>query len=189
MNIAITQRVIDFRNGPYDSLDHGFYEMFSGHKLHPIPNHLEHYNTEAIVNSDLVVFTGGNSMMPSNWQYNENRLRVEKHTFELAKLYGKPILAISRGCQFLTISLGGTIANNGRHNKDHSVYYNGSEIKVCSRHEEVLSSIPHGATCLATDDEGNCESWKLDNMLAVLWHPERMKTHWLPYEAYGILGL
>jgi hypothetical protein len=37
--------------------------------------------------------------------------------------------------------------------------------------------------------EGYCESWKLDNMLAVLWHPERMKTHWPPYEAYGILGL
>ena len=60
---------------------------------------------------------------------------------------------------------------------------------MCSRHEEVLSSIPHGATCLATDSQGYCESWKLDNMLAVLWHPERMKTHWLPYEAYGILGL
>ena len=36
MNIAITQRVIEFQNGPYDSIDHGFYEMFSGHTLQPI---------------------------------------------------------------------------------------------------------------------------------------------------------
>ena len=189
MKIAITQRVIEFQNGPYDGIDHGFYEMFSGHTLIPIPNHLEHYKTDTIVNSDLVVFTGGNSMMPGDWQYNEDRLRVEKHTLDLAKLYDKPILGISRGCQFLTIALGGSIEQNGRHTHDHSVNYKDSEVKVCSRHQEVLSKIPNGATCLATDSEGLCESWKLDNIITVLWHPERMKTHWLPYEAYGILGL
>ena len=189
MKIAITQRVIDFRNGPYDSLDHGFYDMFAGHTLRPIPNNLEHYQTEIIVNSDLVVFTGGNSMIPGNWQYNEDRLRIEKHTLDLAKLYNKPILGISRGCQFLTVSLGGSIKESDRHKADHTVYYKDSEVEVHSRHEEILSSIPHGATCLATDDEGNCESWKLDNILTVLWHPERMNTHWLPYEAYNILGL
>ena len=51
MKIAITQRVIEIRNGPYDGIDHGFYEMFAGHTLHPIPKHLEHYNTQPIVNS------------------------------------------------------------------------------------------------------------------------------------------
>jgi gamma-glutamyl-gamma-aminobutyrate hydrolase PuuD len=189
MKIAITQRVIDFRNGPYDSLDHGFYDMFSGHKLRPIPNNLEHYQTDIIVKSDLVVFTGGNSMVPGNWQYNENRLRVEKHTLDLAKLYNKPILGISRGCQFLNVSFGGKLRFSDRHKQDHSVYYKGSEVIVHSRHEEILSTIPVGATCLATDKEGFCESWKLDNIITVLWHPERMRTHWLPYEAYGILGL
>ena len=189
MKIAITQRVIEFRNGPYDSIDHGFYEMFSGHTLLPIPNHLEHYRTDTIVNSDLVVFTGGNSMIPGNWQYNENRLRVEKHTLDLAKLYNKPILGISRGCQFLTVAHGGTLEKNGRHTHNHSVNYKDSSIEVCSRHEEILKTIPTGATCLATDEYGSCESWKLDNIITVLWNPERMKTHWLPYEAYGILGL
>ena len=189
MKIAITQRVIDFRNGPYDSLDHGFYDMFNGHTLRPIPNHIDHYQTDLVVNSDIVVFTGGNSMIPGNWQYNENRLRVEKHTLDLARLYNKPILGISRGCQFLTVSLGGSIKENGRHTRDHTVYYNDSKVEVCSRHEEVLDKIPTGATCLATDEDGKCESWKLDNIITVLWHPERMKTHWLPYEAYGILGI
>jgi ethanolamine utilization microcompartment shell protein EutS len=33
MKIAITQCVIEFRNGPYDSIDHGFYDMFNGHIL------------------------------------------------------------------------------------------------------------------------------------------------------------
>lgn len=189
MKIAITQRVIEFRNGPYDSIDHGFYDMFNGHTLRPIPNHLDHYQTDLIVSSDIVVFTGGNSMIPRNWQYNENRLRVEKHTLDLARLYNKPILGISRGCQFLTTSLGGSIKENGRHTRDHIVYYNDSEVEVCSRHEEILDKIPSGATCLATDEDGNCESWKLDNIVTVLWHPERMNTHWLPYEAYGILGI
>ena len=132
MNIAITQRVIEFQNGPYDSIDHGFYEMFSGHTLQPIPNHLEHYKTSTVVDSDLVVYTGGNSMMPNSWQYNENRLRVEKHTLDLAKLYDKPILGISRGCQFLTVALGGTLEKNGRHAHDHSVNYKDSSVDVCS---------------------------------------------------------
>jgi gamma-glutamyl-gamma-aminobutyrate hydrolase PuuD len=89
----------------------------------------------------------------------------------------------------LTTSLGGSIKENGRHTRDHIVYYNDSEVEVCSRHEEILDKIPTGATCLATDEDGNCESWKLDNIITVLWHPERMNTHWLPYEAYGILGI
>lgn len=189
MKIAITQRVIDFRNGPYDSLDHGFYSMFADHILRPIPNKLEHYRTDVIVDSDIIVFTGGNSMVPGNWQYNEERLRIEKHTLDLARLYNKPILGISRGCQFLTVSLGGSIEKSDRHTEDHSVYYKESKIKVCSRHEEILKTIPLGASVLATDDDGNCESWKLDNIITVLWHPERMKNHWMPYEVKWTLGL
>ena len=146
MKIAITQRVIEFRNGPYDSIDHGFYDMFSGHTLLPIPNHLEHYRTQTIVDSDLVVFTGGNSMFPGNWQYHENRLRVEKHTLDLAKLYNKPILGISRGCQFLTVAHGGTLEKNGRHTHNHSVNYNGSKVEVHSRYAGRLATIPPGAT-------------------------------------------
>lgn len=182
MKIAITQRVIDFRNGPYDALDHGFYSMFEGHLLRPIPNKIEHYRTDWIHDSDLVVFTGGNSMMPDNWQFNEERLKVEKHTLDLAKLYHKPILGISRGCQFLTVSLGGKIKESSRHKQNHNVYYKGSQVEVCSRHEEVLETIPLGASVLATDEDGYCESWKLDNIITVLWHPERMKNHWMPEE-------
>lgn len=189
MKISITQRVIDFRNGPYDSLDHGFYNMFSNHELLPIPNNLEHFDTSKIVNSDLVVFSGGNSLIKGNWQYNAQRLRIEQHTLDLARLYNIPILGISKGCQFLTVSLGGSIKETDRHSTNHNVYYNGDTIEVCSRHTELLNSIPLGATSLAKDDQGYCESWKLDNIITVLWHPERMKTNWLPCEAYGVLGL
>ena len=76
-----------------------------------------------------------------NWQYNENRLRIEKHTLDLARLYNKTILGISRGCHHLTV-IGGSIKENGRHTPDHTVYYNDSEVEVCSRHEEVLDKIP-----------------------------------------------
>jgi gamma-glutamyl-gamma-aminobutyrate hydrolase PuuD len=188
MKIAITQRVIDYRNGPYDALDHGFYSMFKEHTLRPIPNKLDHYRTDWIHDSDIVVFTGGNSMIPGDWQYNQERLRVEKHTLDLAKLYNKPILGISRGCQFLTISLGGSIIKSDRHDKDHIVYYKDITKTVCSRHGETLQTIPPGATVLARDPQGNCESWKLDNIVTMLWHPERMEDQWIPDEALFLLS-
>ena len=189
MKIAITQRVIDFRNGPYDSIDHEFYDMFRGHSLHPIPNDSDHFDDNLIINCDLVVFSGGNSMVEDSWQYSEQRLLIEKRTLALAQKHNKPMLGISKGCQFLTVGLGGGIKPSLTHHQDHTVCYNNTIIRVHSRHEEVLSSIPVDATCIATDDAGNCESWYMDNIVTVLWHPERMNTHWLPAEAYKITGL
>lgn len=189
MNIAITQRVIDFRNGPYDSLDHGFYKLFSGHNLIPIPNSMTHFNSELVTRSDVVVFTGGNSMFPDNWQYNEERLRVEKHVLDLARLYDKPILGISRGAIFLTVSLGGDIEKTDRHTENHIVQYKKIKVDVVSRHEERYTSIPIGSECLATDEDGFCESWKLGNIITVLWHPERMEDGWMPQEVREITGL
>jgi gamma-glutamyl-gamma-aminobutyrate hydrolase PuuD len=165
--------------------------MFSGHTLSPIPNNLDHYDQaeHIVANSDIVVFTGGNSMVPGTWQYNEARLATDDLTLDLALRYNKPILGISRGCQFLNIKFGGSISPNENHQEDHNVYYNETTVSVCSRHEEILSTIPSLATVLVTDESGNCESWQLDNMITVLWHPERMNTHWLPDEAYDILGM
>jgi gamma-glutamyl-gamma-aminobutyrate hydrolase PuuD len=189
MKIAITQRVIDFRNGPYDSLDQGFYRMFSGHALSVIPNSLDHFNSQTITDADLIVFSGGNSMVPGNWQYNEQRLRVEKHALDLALMYKKPVLGISRGTQFLTISLGGSINTTDRHTKDHIVYYKNITKTVHSRHEEHLEKIPAGAAVIARDAQGMCESWKLNNIVTVLWHPERMTDCWMPDEVYAVTGL
>jgi len=189
MKIAITQRVISFRNGPYDAIDHGFYSMFSGHQLTPIPNKLKHFRTCDVVNADLVVFTGGNSMIADDWQYNEERLMVEKHVLDIASMYKKPILGISRGAQFITMALGGNIQKTDRHTKDHIVYYKDTTKAVCSRHSEHLESIPPGVTVLARDPQGYCESWKLDNIACVLWHPERMADHWMPEEVRTVTKL
>lgn len=189
MKIAITQRVIDFRNGPYDSVDHGFYSMFAGHQLIPIPNNIRHFRTRDITDADLVVFTGGNSMVQGDWQYNPERLKVEKHVLDTALAHKKPILGISRGTQFLTVSLGGTIEKTDRHTKDHIVYYKNTTKTVCSRHGEHLETIPPGVTVLARDPQGYCESWKLDNIACVLWHPERMADHWMPEEVRTVTKL
>jgi len=189
MKIAITQRVIDFRNGPYDSVDHGFYSMFAGHQLIPIPNNIKHFRSNDITDVDLVVFTGGNSMVQGDWQYNAERLRVEKHVLDIALAYKKPILGISRGTQFLTVSLGGALAKTDRHDKDHIVYYKDTTKTVCSRHSEHLETIPPGVTVLARDPQGYCESWKLDNIACVLWHPERMADYWMPEEVRTVTKL
>lgn len=182
MKIAITQRVIDYRNGPYDALDHGFYNMFPDQEIIPIPNSLDHFRSKMITCSDLIVFSGGNSMVGGDWQFNEKRLRVEKHTFDLARLYKKPILGISRGSQFLTVSMGGSIGPVDGHKEDHDVLYRKVKINVCSRHEHRLTNTPLGANIICKDVEGNVESWKLDNILTVMWHPERMDDFWLPEE-------
>ena len=184
MKIAITQRVIDYKNGPYDALDHGFYSMFKGHELIPIPNQLKHFKSTAVTEADLVVFSGGNSMISDDWQYNHERLKVEKHVLDLALSFKKQILGISRGTQFLTVSFGGSIKADPNHKEDHIVKYKDSNITVRSRHNEVLGSVPAGATVLATDAEGNPESWMLEHIGCVLWHPERMDNHWMPEELH-----
>lgn len=189
MKIAITQRVIEYRNGPYDSLDHGFYSMFRDHQLLPIPNNAQHYSDLVIAQADAVVFTGGNSMDPDNWQYNDIRLQCERRALQIALNLNKPIVGISRGCQFLTTELGGTIVKTDRHKKDHAVYYNNTAVTVCSRHEECLDQLPEGAQVLATDAQGCCESWQRDRVVTVLWHPERMSDHWVPDEMKQVLKL
>ena len=182
MKIAITQRVIDYKNGPYDSIDHGFYSMFAGHNLMPVPNHIKHFNSNTIIDADLVVFSGGNSLVQEDEQYYEPRLKVEKHVLDLALAYQKPILGLSRGAQFLNVMLGGQIKVVDNHREDHKVFYKASEKLVCSRHKEAFATIPPGASILATDEEGNVEAWKIQNVGCVLWHPERMKDHWMPDE-------
>ncbi len=185
MKIAITQRVIDYKNGPYDSLDHGFYSMFKDHELIPIPNKIKHFRSGVVTEADLIVFSGGNSMIKDDWQYNHERLRVEKHVLDLALAYDKKILGLSRGCQFLTVSLGGSLKPHPKHTEDHPVMARGHKITVRSRHNEVLGSIPAGATALAKDSEGYVESWILqDKIGCVLWHPERMSNHWMPEELH-----
>ena len=80
----------------------------------------------------------------------------------------------------LTVSFGGMIKPDPNHKKNHYVNSTGARVEVCSRHEEVLGSIPAGAEVLAKDDDGNTEAWKLKNIGCVLWHPERMNNHWMP---------
>lgn len=190
MKIAITQSVIDFRSVQCDSLEHSFYDMFSQHTLRPIPNNLEHYRTEWIIDSDAIVFTGGNSVFKENSTYNSRRLRIEKHTLDLARLYNIPILAIGEGCQFLTLCLGGKVSVNKSVQSSYNILYGNSRISVeGGTTSNKLIELPLGATPLAHDEFGNCVSWKLDNIVSIMWHPERMKNYWLPYEAHGIVGI
>lgn len=189
MKIAISQRVIDFRNGPYDALDHGFYSWFADHDIITIPNNIDFFRSSMILEADLVVFSGGNSMVQGDWQFSVDRIKVEKHMLDLALMYDKRILGVSRGTQFLTLAFGGTIDAMEGHHKNHTVKYRKVKVDVCSRHNEVLTSIPSGANIIAQDENGYCESWTLDNVSTVLWHPERMDDHWIPKEIKDRCGL
>jgi gamma-glutamyl-gamma-aminobutyrate hydrolase PuuD len=78
--------------------------------------------------------------------------------------------------------MGGDIGPIDGHTVDHDILYRKVKINVCSRHEHRLTNTPLGANIICKDLEGNVESWKLDNILTVLWHPERMEDFWLPEE-------
>jgi GMP synthase-like glutamine amidotransferase len=190
MKIAITQRVIDFQDGVYDSLDQGFYQMFRDHTIRPIPNNLEQYSTSWIIDSDLIIFAGGNDILHLHNEHIHRSLRIEKHTLDIARLYNKPILGIGRGSLFLTAIFGGIIEKNNIHRNAKSIQYDNTDVAVeFTEYGESIKSAPPGASVLATNHHGGCESWKMDNIVAVRWNPERSKSNWIPYEAYGILGL
>jgi len=42
---------------------------------------------------------------------------------------------------------------------------------------------------LATDPEGDVESWIKDNICAIVWHPERMEETFIPPEILEVTGL
>jgi hypothetical protein len=48
---------------------------------------------------------------------------------------------------------------------------------------------PKQATVLATDEQGNCESWIYKNIGAVVWHPERMSEPYWPKQIGDLLWM
>ncbi len=195
MKILITQRVIDYKNGPYDCLDHGFYKMFKGHILIPIPNINYQYDWKNN-KPDLVVFSGGNSMIKDNWQYSEQRLDTEDQLYKDCVDNDIKMLGISRGALFLAKKLGCGLMPTKLlgldHKVDHYILQDKEEpIKVHSRHEEVLNidKAEKGFKSIAKDEDNFTESYIYKNICGVLWHPERMKDCYLPKKIKRKIGV
>lgn len=72
-------------------------------------------------------------------------------------------------------------------NTTHYVYTNDSKKhKVNSYHGITITSAPLNSDVLATDGE-YIESWILDNIAAIAWHPEREPNSFIPDEIRQII--
>ena len=102
----------------------------------------------------------------------------------------KTILGVCHGAFLLTDVLGGTVGHKDGHRDgvEHPVVYQNQEVLVNSFHGLYIQQPHQAAKILVTDTDGDCEAWIDNNIAAVVWHPERMATPWLPDEIHTLLG-
>lgn len=176
MRIGLTQRVLLHRGRAYDSLEHSWYEFLQGHTLVSIPNKL----CAPFPDIDLLIITGGDDHPV------RNQIELELVNSMLSR--NLPVIGICHGCQLLTQRLNGSITPVDDHQDCyHEVSCHGQTNLVNSYHKLRIEQAPPGATVLAHDPDGYPEAWILDNIAAVMWHPERMVQPWWPNEIQLLL--
>ena len=176
MRIGLTQRVLFHKTKAYDSIEHSWYEYLKEHTLYFIPNRLP----VTFPDIDCLIITGGDSHPLRN--------KVEEQLVSFARGLNIPIIGICHGCQILTKTYGGACTEViGHMDTTHKVHTSTESRTVNSYHGLCIDYAPPGATVLARDDADNPEAWILGKIAAVMWHPERMNTPWLPEEIESLL--
>ncbi len=136
-------------------------------------------------------------------KFNEERDEFEMHVFETALNFQLPILAICRGLQLVNVALGGDLIQdleeagkkNHRRTNDvddeHSISISNNSLlkevvgstsaKINGAHHQAIGKLSDELIATAVSEDGVIEAveWKEKEgeswMLAVQWHPERMK--------------
>jgi putative glutamine amidotransferase len=136
-------------------------------------------------------------------KFNEERDEFEMHVFETALNFKLPILAICRGLQLVNVALGGDLIQdleeagkknhrrmNGVDDEHHISISENSLLKeiigsssanVNGAHHQAIGRLSDELIATATSPDGVVEAveWKEKEgeswLLAVQWHPERMK--------------
>lgn len=182
MNIGLSQRVLYHKGRAYDSLEHGWYHFLKDHTLYFIPNRLDQDFEQLAFDLDCLIITGGDD--------SSIRRATEFKIASAMMKEIKPILGVCHGAFLLTDVLGGEIIQcEGHMDTEHVVNYRGEHIMVNSHHGQTINKLHSTATCLVTDELGACEAWIDKNMAGIVWHPERMKTPFLPEEIKNLIKL
>lgn len=136
-------------------------------------------------------------------KFNEERDEFEMHVFETALNFQLPILAICRGLQLVNVALGGDLIqdleeagkkNHRRMNDlddEHSISISDNSLlkevigsvsaNINGAHHQAIGRLSDELLVTAASEDGVIEAveWKEKEgeswMLAVQWHPERMK--------------
>lgn len=147
--------------------------------------------------SDRLQFPNGDG------KFNEERDEFEMHVFETALNFKLPVLAICRGLQLVNVALGGDLIqdleeagkkNHRRMNDvddEHSISISDNSLlkkvvgsnsaNINGAHHQAIAKLSDELIATALSEDGVIEAveWKDKTdepwMLAVQWHPERMK--------------
>lgn len=173
--VGLSQRIFYHNGQSYDATDHNWYSFLNDKEITPIPNTINQDFKKLADELDIVILTGGND--PSIRRLTETKIA----TAMLKK--NKPVLGICHGAFLLTELLGGTVTPCENHyNTEHDILTESGIIIVNSYHTLKIAIPPITSTVLARDATGNCESWVDGSVSAITWHPERMKTPYIPDE-------
>lgn len=179
MKILISTRTLSNAGGfLFDAYERGFDSMFKDHDITALLNTRNQNFEELADTHDLLVLSGGDG--------SPNRLIVEIEMIKQFRMRQKPILGICHGAFLLTQLMGGELIDvEGHRRTEHTILYKYEQRVVNSYHGSAITAVPTDARVLATDDNGYIESWHLDNVMSVVWHPERdLNEHWMPDEFY-----
>jgi gamma-glutamyl-gamma-aminobutyrate hydrolase PuuD len=181
MKIALSQRTIIQNGKIYDSIERVWYDYLKDHDLTFIPNRLDQDFELIAENADVLVLTGGDN--------SPIRRQTERRAAIAMLKRNKRIVGVCHGAFLLTKFLGGTTGRKlGHKDGTHKVVHNGCEYLVNSNHRNYIITLPKSAKIIATDEDGHCEAWVDHNIAAVVWHPERMESDWIPDEIAGFFG-
>lgn len=137
-------------------------------------------------------------------KFNEERDEFEMHVFETALNFNLPVLAICRGLQLVNVALGGDLiqdleeAGKKNHRRindvddEHTISISENSLlkeiagsntaNINGAHHQAIGKLSDELIATATSPDGVIEAveWKEKEgeawMLAVQWHPERMKS-------------
>lgn len=153
---------------------------------------------------DGVLLTGGTDIDPARYGADPDPellgIETERDDLELQLLETAlnrdiPVLGICRGIQLVNVHLGGTL---NQHIPEHARFdvsadtevhevtmapdsvlgdIYGERRQVNSLHHQTVADVAPGLTVTATADDGTIEGLELgDNLVAVQWHPEMMRS-------------
>lgn len=182
MKIALSQRTIYIKGRVYDSTEHGWYSLLSGHNLFFVPNTLNQDFDMIADNTDSFIITGGND--------SDLRRTVELKLATKMMERNKPVVGICHGAFLLAEMLGGTIEEIKNHQfVDHPIFYHREVREVNSYHSLGITMMPENIDVICRDYLGNVEAFIDGNLAGIVWHPERMKEPWIPPEIAWMLKI
>jgi gamma-glutamyl-gamma-aminobutyrate hydrolase PuuD len=180
MKIGLSQRILYHKDRAHDSIEHGWYSYLDEHVLSFIRNDIVQDFGKLADKLDCFIITGGDDTPI-------RRIVETRLATEMMKR-NKPIIGICHGAFLLTDLLGGEVDEVIAHmDTSHVAYYFGEEKVVNSYHNLRIKTAPKLSNILVVDHENNCEAWIDGKIAAVVWHPERMTTPWLPDEIQDLL--